>query len=608
MADPRAIVSSPDPPGGPVTAGAVANGLPGRRPGTVRVTVSIDGVHRDVDVEVARSADPRHELTRLRGEVGDVELVVDRSGIALRGALLGGDLRDGDRLVPLADRTRPTLVALDGPLRGASATVDRELDLGRGGRFAGRTIDDEQVSRRHLRLVPTPGALKAVDHGSRNGTLRNGTTLDGTVDLHPGDHLAIGSSSMVLVGDPPRRDHLVFGDGVVAVRRSTRPPPAEPGAGIHLPAARQAGWARGWWLAAIALVASVAAAVAAADARVVAIGVVLAGVWAVVALNRWRDRPRGAATADPHQAAVDALWSAGRAHLAWRHRLWPDPAATASTVASWSPDLWPRGDGHPAHLTVRAGRADAYLAVDPPATRGAPQGFAEAVAAAATLPDAPLVVDLRTSPVIGIAGPEGSIAEHLAAWYLHLGVAHTPDEIELGVVARGSGAIARLSDALRWFPHVAGTPGPGWCRHEPGAVGELGAHLRRRIDGPTPRRWLVVAVDLDAAVPAAVPVLDDLARRAPACTLIWLGPAPRGVPEGCSPTIVVGGDHPAVLRPGTADTCRSGSRPDRPLGGEVGFEPDRVDLHHFEELARLLAPLRDGGPTQGDPPGTGAPC
>ena len=56
--------------------------------------------------------------------------------------------------------------------RARRVVVDRAIEVGRD--CDGEVLSDEGVSRRHLRLVPSPVALSVVDLGSRNGTLVNG--------------------------------------------------------------------------------------------------------------------------------------------------------------------------------------------------------------------------------------------------------------------------------------------------------------------------------------------------------------------------------------------------------------------------------------------------
>lgn len=66
----------------------------------------------------------------------------------------------------------------------------------------GELLDDAEVSRRHLRLVPSPTALSVVDLGSRNGTTVNGAALAGRAALRAGDVVRIGRSEIIVLYGP----------------------------------------------------------------------------------------------------------------------------------------------------------------------------------------------------------------------------------------------------------------------------------------------------------------------------------------------------------------------------------------------------------------------
>jgi nitrite reductase (NADH) large subunit len=76
--------------------------------------------------------------------------------------------------------------------------VDRAIEVGRD--CDGEVLADEEVSRHHLRLVPSPVSLSVVDLGSRNGTLVNGIPVTGRVVLEPGSVVRLGSTEIVMVG------------------------------------------------------------------------------------------------------------------------------------------------------------------------------------------------------------------------------------------------------------------------------------------------------------------------------------------------------------------------------------------------------------------------
>ncbi len=119
-------------------------------------------------------------------------------------------------------------------------TLERPVEVGR--ECDGENLADAGVSRRHLRLVPTPVGLSLVDLGSRNGTLLNGAAVTGRVVVEPGDVVRLGSTEIVMVGrvervaEPAARATMV---GRVQDLRPPRPPPAAVAAPVRSPASVQ---------------------------------------------------------------------------------------------------------------------------------------------------------------------------------------------------------------------------------------------------------------------------------------------------------------------------------------------------------------------------------
>ncbi len=96
-------------------------------------------------------------------------------------------------------------------------------------------LADPTVSRRHLRLVPSPTALSAVDLGSRNGTTVNGIALTGRVALAAGDVVRLGATELLVLYVPsaqPDAEPTIEVPAVPAPAVAPRPPgdPALPAA------------------------------------------------------------------------------------------------------------------------------------------------------------------------------------------------------------------------------------------------------------------------------------------------------------------------------------------------------------------------------------------
>lgn len=215
------------------------------------VTVATSRGPTTLAVELSDDPDPASALAALVAVAGSDQLVVERTGTSFRGAVVGRDVLPGDHLVPSDGRARPALVALAGPLRGERAVANRELAIGRGGRFGDQTVDDIEISRAHLRVSPTLGGLCATDVGSTNGTLHNDRPVEGPVGLRSGDRIELGATTVVVVGDPPREAHVRSLDGAVEIRCPDQLPPPMPTVGLEPPQEvvhpAQVAWRRALW-------------------------------------------------------------------------------------------------------------------------------------------------------------------------------------------------------------------------------------------------------------------------------------------------------------------------------------------------------------------------
>ena len=98
----------------------------------------------------------------------------------------------------------PPLLEIREPGRPVRRVVlDRALEVGR--ECDGVLLADAGVSRRHVKLLPSPLGLSVVDLGSRNGTLLNGVALLNRTNLEPGDVLRLGATELVVVSPVPAR-------------------------------------------------------------------------------------------------------------------------------------------------------------------------------------------------------------------------------------------------------------------------------------------------------------------------------------------------------------------------------------------------------------------
>ena len=114
---------------------------------------------------------------------------------------------------------QPRRVVLNRPL-----VIGRECD--------GENIADTEVSRRHLRLVPSPTALSVVDLDSRNATTVNGVALTGRAALVRGDVVRLGRSEVIVLYTPTAEEdaqQLDYDPTQVMRGAGIAPPPPPPG-------------------------------------------------------------------------------------------------------------------------------------------------------------------------------------------------------------------------------------------------------------------------------------------------------------------------------------------------------------------------------------------
>ncbi len=120
--------------------------------------------------------------------------------------------------------------------------LTRALDVGR--QSGGLDLSDQSVSRRHLRLVPSPVALSLVDLESRNGTFVNGTRVDGRVVLEQGDVVRLGATEILVIGRRERAPAPAAMATVLAGAGDAVPPPPPPPAVPTAPSRLSVAWDR----------------------------------------------------------------------------------------------------------------------------------------------------------------------------------------------------------------------------------------------------------------------------------------------------------------------------------------------------------------------------
>jgi len=99
-----------------------------------------------------------------------------------------------------AQRTKPVLTIITG---GASG---QQFKVTKGNAVIGRApsvelrIEDDGMSRTHARIRAETNRAWVEDLGSRNGTFLNGTRITAPMELHDGDKIQVGRSTVIRFG------------------------------------------------------------------------------------------------------------------------------------------------------------------------------------------------------------------------------------------------------------------------------------------------------------------------------------------------------------------------------------------------------------------------
>jgi len=94
------------------------------------------------------------------------------------------------------------LRVIEGPDAGAHYRLPPEEPQLIGRSSEALPITDQSVSRRHAELTPDGGRWWVRDLDSANGTLVNGSAIDGRVELRPGDEIRCGGTCFVFGSEP----------------------------------------------------------------------------------------------------------------------------------------------------------------------------------------------------------------------------------------------------------------------------------------------------------------------------------------------------------------------------------------------------------------------
>jgi S-DNA-T family DNA segregation ATPase FtsK/SpoIIIE len=237
------------------------------------------------------------------------------------------------------------------------------------------------------------------------------------------------------------------------------------------------------------------------------------------------------------------------------------------------------------------------------------------VAATRVVPEAPVVVPLRSLSSIAVVGDPPAARALAGSWLASLAGFHAPTDLR--IIGWVPGHAARAWDWVKWLPQTRDPlAGEGFGRAERAVTTDvlrfaeqveavagprLGQAARRAAApeawgaaGPAGRMAEHVVVLVDAYAPdadvAATKHLDTLLERGAdlAVTVIALVSDPGRVPSTCGARVELAADGTATYREAGPDGR-----------AELQVSADQLDRAAAEQLARWLAPLRLTGSDAG---------
>ena len=90
------------------------------------------------------------------------------------------------------------LEIVEGPEAGRRIPLSGTVEIGRDPNADVPLLQDELVSRRHVRLIPEDDGISVEDLDSRNGTFVDGDEIVGPAHLSPGGQLLVGVTVLEL--------------------------------------------------------------------------------------------------------------------------------------------------------------------------------------------------------------------------------------------------------------------------------------------------------------------------------------------------------------------------------------------------------------------------
>ncbi len=477
-----------------------------------------------VDSPVGEEADVELRLGGEEATVGDLldalPAPADTRGIVIDGRFCHADLALSEIGLYEGARVHPANAAPDSS-RHAPPTLElrviagfdagRRLPLTSAGAIVGRdegcdlVLDDESLSRRHVRVQPSPGGLRATveDLDSVNGTWVEGRRIAQATEIEPGAVFEAGDVAFtvavplpLLPLDPVRQASIA---GTIAFNRPPRARVASRDEPLSAP--EQPGAAERPRF-------SVASAVGPLVLGAVMVVVLHSIIYAlfmllspVLVIGSWLEQRRHArrSSRGEQREFVQRLEKFRRQvterhadELVRRRVELPDMAELHRRATAPEPRLWERRPADSDFLILGAGLGE--LPFRPPlADRHPPAEAAERILAEhGRLELAPVPVSLSDGGVAGIVGPRSQALAFARALLCQAAILHGPADLSIAVLAEPEAHDDW--DWVKWLPHVRDGGGIGSGRQlafgaAPGAA--LAGELVER-DEDDPRRVLAV--------------------------------------------------------------------------------------------------------------------
>jgi S-DNA-T family DNA segregation ATPase FtsK/SpoIIIE len=531
----------------------------------------------DLERALTDAGFPGHPLSIAGRSLGDGEQLGDV------------DLEHGDRIGcgRLVAEHSPAgagryVVAVAGPDSGLRVKLhdgDR-LTFGRTG--ADVTLHDPFMSSRHFAIATSPGGVTLTDAGSTNGTMVEGTTVDGEVVLAPGDYVHAGSSVFTVVDIDPRELAVLghrppervfarqFRTAQAALPNNVEAPrPTD----VDSPSARS-----NWWRALLPLITGVGMAAITGRWIFLAVMALAPILIAVDAVNRKKKTERRRQEKAEEYAAELAEFRANVVALRREERSRRRHTAACAGVAALQSEarhrrLWERRPADEDFTSVCVGLAplaSSIQAVDPEDQLEALQW------------GTPLETNLLATGSLALVGPHGRAQAAARGLVMSLAATHSPTELRIWVLTRDH-AGAEWGFA-RWLPHTFNgdhgcnimTDGLGWAAAMKSIKQLIDTRAELDVERPLPVH-LIVVDGTDLMAPGE---LADLLANGPQRGVVGLTIDPRLAPEGAGARLTV---------TEAADTAVFQSRHHPRTEGVIVPE---IPAERAEQSARRLAALR----------------